>query len=78
MEREKAIVRAETARRLVPTDELAHTVRRLTSVGTGVEARHVAEFYDVTHSVAHAVLRGLRHATAKTATDGAADVGYAG
>lgn len=60
MVREEAIVRREVARRLVPCDELAQTVRRLDSVGVGVEPRHVAEFYDVTRSVAQEALRVLR------------------
>lgn len=60
MIREETIVRAEVARRLVPLDELAATVRRLLSIGIGVEARHVAEFYDVTLEVAAEALRTLR------------------
>lgn len=62
MAREEAIVRAETARRLVPGEELARTVRRLASIGIGVEARHVASFYDVTSTVARDALTRLRSA----------------
>lgn len=56
MVREEAIVRAETARRLVPCGELARTVDRMASIGIGVEARHVAAFYDVTTGVARDAL----------------------
>lgn len=59
MIREEAIVRAETARRLIPCDELARTVTRMASIGIGVEARHVASFYDVTTAVARDALRQL-------------------
>lgn len=59
MVREEAIVRAETARRLVPHADLVRAVESMVSFGRGVEARHVAEFYDVTHSVAHEALRQL-------------------
>lgn len=52
MVREERIVRAETARRLVPLDALARTVGRMESIGIGVQGHHVASFYDVTHTVA--------------------------
>jgi hypothetical protein len=56
MEREEAIVRAETADRLVPPDELVAMVRR----GEPVTARDVAAEFDVTESVAHLALRRLQ------------------
>jgi predicted thioesterase len=65
MEREEAIVRAETARRLVPLEQLAETVQAMVSVGQGVEARHVAEFYDVTIPVASEALRLLTNGGAR-------------
>lgn len=62
MVREETIVRGEVARRLVTCDELARTVTRMASIGVGVEAHHVAAFYDVTHVVAVDALRQLARA----------------
>jgi hypothetical protein len=59
MEREEAIVRRETARRLVPTDELAALVARRSEVEP-VTASLVAEEFDVPERVAQEALRLLR------------------
>lgn len=59
MEREEVIVDVETARRLVPLDELRSAVVAMMSVGVGVEARHIATHFDVTDEVAGDALRLL-------------------
>jgi len=59
MQREEAIVRRETARRLVPPDELARFVRRRADVEP-VTADLVAEEFDVPRDVAVEALRALR------------------
>lgn len=59
MEREEVIVDAETARRLVPVDELRQVVSAMCSIGVGVEACHVAAHFDVTPEVADDALRML-------------------
>lgn len=58
MQREEAIVRRETARRLVPPDELADLVARRSEVEP-VTAHLVAEEFDVPEPVALEALRAL-------------------
>jgi hypothetical protein len=59
MEREEAIVRRETARRLVPPQELAELVARRSEVEP-ITAALVAEEFDVPEPVAAEALRALR------------------
>ena len=68
MEREEAIVRRETARRLVPPPELADLVARRSDVEP-VTAALVAEEFDVPEPVAQEALRALQ-----TLPDGAPDL----
>jgi hypothetical protein len=63
MEREEAIVRRETARRLVPPGELADLVARRSEVEP-VTAALVAEEFDVPEPVAAEALRALQAASA--------------
>lgn len=58
MEREEAIVRRETARRLVPPDALRRFVRQASAVDA-VTASSVAEEFDVPLPVAEEALRSL-------------------
>jgi hypothetical protein len=57
--RDEAAVDQEVARRLVPVDQLRDLVTLLTDFGEGVEARHVAEEFDVTVHIAEIALRLL-------------------
>jgi hypothetical protein len=59
MEREEAIVRRETARRLVPPSELADLVARRSEVEP-ITAALVAEEFDVPEPVAAEALRALQ------------------
>jgi hypothetical protein len=59
MEREEAIVRRETALRLVPLEELAELVRRLDDIEP-VTALLVGEEFDVPEPVAREALFALR------------------
>jgi hypothetical protein len=63
MEREEAIVRRETARRLVPPEELAAFVARRSEVDP-ITAALVAEEFDVPEGVADDALRALQAAGA--------------
>lgn len=58
MEREEAIVRRETARRLVPPAELADLVARRSEV-EAVTAEVVAEEFDVPVAIAEEAIRAL-------------------
>lgn len=60
MQREEAIVRRETARRLVPPDELGQFIERRGEVEP-ITADVVAEEFDVPAHVAAEALRALRH-----------------
>ncbi|MCU1356424.1 MAG: hypothetical protein JWM89_1842 [Acidimicrobiales bacterium] len=59
MEKEEAIVRRETASRLVPADELYAMVQRSDGIEP-VTAHLVADEFDVTSAVAHLALRTLQ------------------
>lgn len=71
--KEEALVTRETARRLVPLDELDRLVRRLEAMDEPVGAVVVMEEFDVPVDVAHLALRLLaddRSRRRKGATDG--------